>query len=542
MKTMLLSSLAKVFPDEEPKNPVISSFSMLKNEKKSFQLAFCAEEDKTVEVKINSPLEKAVSAFRIGFVPSKLPKYKDSDDFYLRDGRPGLYPDILYPLEAEGMRLQAKKGEWQSLWFELAPADSFAAGDYSVEIILDDDVKENVNIKILGLSLPEQELICTMWFHTDCLMTWYGFEAFSEEYWRTVENFAECAVEHGINFLLTPLFTPPLDTEVGGERPTVQLVDVNKDGENYTFGFEKLERWVDMCDRAGIKYFEMSHLFSQWGAVAAPKIMATENGEHKMIFGWDTEAAGEEYTAFLTQFAAALIKFIDAKGIRERCVFHASDEPNLFFFASYEHAVKLVNSLFGDFKIIDALSDFRFYEEGLVKTPIPSNDRIEAFIGRVPELWTYYCCGQHKGYVSNRFFAIPSQRNRVLGWQMYKYGLSGFLQWGFNFWYAQLSKRPVNPFEESDAGEAFPSGCAYVTYPGEGGRPLVSLRLKVFYDALQDMRALKLLERKIGKDAVVEIIENNTAKPITFSEYPHEEEWIINKREEINRILGGEKQ
>ena len=36
------------------------------------------------------------------------------------------------------------------------------------------------------------------------------------------------AVAHGVNLLYTPLFTPPLDTQVGGERTTVQLVDVER--------------------------------------------------------------------------------------------------------------------------------------------------------------------------------------------------------------------------------------------------------------------------------------------------------------------------
>lgn len=35
-----------------------------------------------------------------------------------------------------------------------------------------------------------------------------------------------------MNMLYTPLFTPPLDTAVGGERMTVQLVGMEKAGTN----------------------------------------------------------------------------------------------------------------------------------------------------------------------------------------------------------------------------------------------------------------------------------------------------------------------
>lgn len=96
---------------------------------------------------------------------------------------------------------------------------------------------------------------------------------FSEKYWRVTESFLKRAKEYGMNCVLTPLFTPPLDTQIGKERPTVQLVDVKVIGNNqYAFGFEKLDSWLSMCDRCGIEYYEMSHLFTQWGAKHAPKL------------------------------------------------------------------------------------------------------------------------------------------------------------------------------------------------------------------------------------------------------------------------------
>ena len=91
---------------------------------------------------------------------------------------------------------------------------------------------------------------------------YYGVEVFSEDYWRIVERQIRLAVRRGINMILTPIHTPPLDTRVGGERPTVQLVDVYRKQGQYSFGFEKLERWVRMCQGAGMKYCEMAHLFT----------------------------------------------------------------------------------------------------------------------------------------------------------------------------------------------------------------------------------------------------------------------------------------
>ena len=201
---------------------------------------------------------------------------------------------------------------------------------------------------------------------------------------------------------------------------------------------------------------------------------------------------------------------------------------------SYSKASKLIHKLFKGYKIVDALSDVWFYRLGIVSNPIPSNDHIDKFLGKCDNLWTYYCSAQNKKYVSNRFFCNDSIRARVIGYQMYKYDIKGFLHWGYNFYYSQLSKGLIDPFTITDAGKSFPSGDSFVVYPGSDKSPLPSLRLKVFYDALQDMAALKALEKLTNKEKCLNIIEENRKHTITFSNYPHSNEWLLDTREKIN--------
>ena len=119
---------------------------------------------------------------------------------------------------------------------------------------------------------------------------------------------------------------------------------------------------------------------------------------------------------------------------------------------------------------------------------------MEPFLERGMEgLWTYYCTGQCKE-VSNRFMAMPSARTRILGVQLYLYRISGFLHWGFNFYNSQYSIKHINPYAVTDAGEAFPSGDAFLVYPGEGGVPEESIRLMLMQQVMQDVRACELLE------------------------------------------------
>ena len=51
--------------------------------------------------------------------------------------------------------------------------------------------------------------------------------------------------------ILTPLFTPALDTAVGIERTTTQLLDVRVENGNYSFGFDRVKKWIDLCQPAG---------------------------------------------------------------------------------------------------------------------------------------------------------------------------------------------------------------------------------------------------------------------------------------------------
>lgn len=541
IKTKLLSSLAKVFSDEELTAESWDKGSMLSNEVYSFQVAYrCVQESGNVPDQVNIRVKSELSPYttlrKVTLIQSDLPCYEDHDENVLRTTT-GLYPDLLRPLNNSVSLTK----EWQSIWITVDPQGQIKADNYPVKLLFETQegevlASEVFHITIIDNKLPKQTLINTEWFHTDCIATWYGDDVFCEAHWKRIEQFVKTAVNHGINMILTPLFTPPLDTKVGGERPTVQLVSVEKSGDSYKFTFDRLDRWTKLCKANGVEYFEFSHLFTQWGAKHAPKIIATVNGELKQIFGWDTDAAGAEYESFLDQFLPVLVSFIKANNLEKCSYFHVSDEPSEDHLESYENASRILNKHLADFPIIDALSSYTFYEKGLVKRPIPASNHIEPFLqNKVPDLWTYYCCGQYK-QVSNRFFNMPSARNRIIGVQLYKYNIAGFLQWGYNFWYSQYSIHPIDPFKVTDAGKAFPSGDAFTVYPGEDG-PLESIRLEVFYEALQDLRALKHLEELVGRDTVIKLLEDGLETPITFTQYPKDAQWLLNKREEINQMI-----
>lgn len=526
----IISSLEKVYDEDNMPQGEVKYISLLRNEKKSFQIAIEADKEQECDIELSSTI-KNIRLYTVKHIKSSLPMSKVGADDYYRFSKSGYYPDLLIPFFG---KVQLSKGI-TVLWAEI-DANQNETGEHTVSIKTGGKSTE-IKVEIINAQLDFKDFIYTCWFHTDCLMSYYKFEAFSDEYWKTTESFLKTACEYGMNCVLTPLFTPALDTAVNSERPTVQLVDVTlKDGK-YTFDFEKLTKWIEMSRRCGIEYFELSHFYTQWGAKHAPKIMAqTENGFER-IFGWETKANGKKYKAFLKAFSDELKKYIEKNGLKKNVLIHVSDEPNLSVFLPYCKASRYIHSLFKGYKIVDALSQSLFYKLKIVTTPIVSNDHIENFLGKTDELWTYYCSAQKNHCVSNRFFCNSSLRTRVIGYQMYKYGIKGFLHWGYNFYYTCLSKALVNPFEVSDAGEAFPSGDSYVVYPAEDGSAYHSIRLKVFFDALQDMAALNTLQKLTDRKTCIDIIEENGRHSLTFKSYPHSDEWLLSTREKINRKI-----
>ena len=514
----------------------------------SFQIAYYGQSDDCnndyyFKVELDSIIAPFASIRRVELVPSGYSAHATFDEHYLTT-RPGMLPDLLVPY-MNGEAIRAIPNQWRALWIDIKLTKQLVEAlnrnvvvCVSCESLGQEQLASfKLPLQVLPCSLPEQAIIHTEWFHVDCLANYYNVDVFSEEHWRVIDSFMSSANKHGINMLLTPVFTPPLDTAIGGERLTVQLVDVIVENNQYSFNFEKLERWIDLCNKNNISYIEISHLFTQWGAKHAPKIMATVAGKKKQLFGWFTEATGAEYTAFLHQFIPALKTKLKELGVLDKTWFHISDEPNVNQKESYQAAKRVVEPLLEGCNIVDALSSFEFYKEGIVDNPVVAIDHIQPFIDAgVKQLWAYYCTSQCLD-VSNRFMSMPSYRNRIIGVQLYLYDIKGFLHWGFNFYNNQFSLKAINPYQVTDAGEAFPSGDAFLVYPAPEGTVYESIRGVVFQEALYDLRALQLLEELVGREEVITLIHEDVAETITFSSYPHSSEYLFSLRQKVNKRI-----
>ena len=384
-----VSSLEKIRANDELNHGEIYKKSVLAGERFSYQISMQSPEYLYfVDVSLESSLKDNIKLYLVkdAHMDAPVTEKVEMEDYITHE--PGLMPDILIPLEETNNRLSVGDRNC-TIWVKIDIPKDAVPDIYPIEVKLsvgvpNEEITEvickTMSVEVIPVAMPEQKLIYTRWFYADCIAVTHNVEIFSEKHWKLIDQYIAAAADVGINMILVPIHTPPLDTEIGTKRPCVQLVDIEKKGKRYEFSFDKFKRFIDICKKNGIKYFEMAHMFSQWGAKCAPNIQVTENGKIIDMFGWHVATDAPEYIDFLVQYISAISEELRKEGICENTYFHISDEPYEEHIEAYRSAYELVKPLLGSCKLMDALSKYDFYENGLVETPVCATNHIEPFI------------------------------------------------------------------------------------------------------------------------------------------------------------------
>ncbi|MBO7344626.1 MAG: DUF4091 domain-containing protein, partial [Clostridia bacterium] len=453
MEITISTSNVKIFNKDDCIN--IKDGTCLKNESFSFQLYLEAEKSVSSKIKVESDIE--INVYEVKKMKGDFYLDKNTDDYYVY-AKDHMYPDLL--CKTDTIELQA--GETATLFIEI-PATEKKVGVHNIKIeIADENILFPLNV--LPEKLVETDLVITHWFHNDGICNYYGVKPFGEEYYEYFKKFLKAYVKMGNNMLLVPVFTPPLDTAVGGERLTTQLVEVEKKGDEYFFDFSKFDKYVATGKEYGIKYFELSHLFTQWGGKFCPQIFITENVESKMPFDWDVKSTDENYLEFLRQYLKSMVEHLKELGIYDNTYMHLTDEPHGEDIETYLKLAEFIKANNYGLKTFDAISHFDIVKNKAVTLPAVCTRSKEFELFENTKKLLYYCIDIDDNYLSNRYFHTPLQRTEIIGAQIYETGAKGFLHWGFNFYNTQYSTRPLNPYEETTAGGNFCAGDSFLVY------------------------------------------------------------------------------
>ncbi|MCX8053095.1 MAG: DUF4091 domain-containing protein [Armatimonadetes bacterium] len=485
-----------------------------------------------VQLTVDSSDDLDVTVRLVGYVPMKHLNTDDDPEWEGAEHVPGLVPDPLLPIsfkEKDGdSSTTIGPRETHSFWItvriptEIEPGLHEIKVKFTVNEVALDDLIARIELSPVTIR-PVQDFPVTHWFYADALCDWYGVEPYDDRFWTIVEPYMRNLVEHGGSSQYVPIFTPPTD---GIKRPH-QLIRVTtpRDGL-YEFDFTNVRRWVSLARSCGAKYFEWTHLFSQWGAKNALRIYRSNQDRDSLLWPPETEATSPVYRNFLAQFLPKFYEFLVSEELLDCSLFHISDEPHgEEHLANYRQAREMVRELAPWMKTGDALSDIQFVREGLTDVPIPSISTAKSFVEEGFPAWAYFCCGPRGKYL-NRLMDTPLVKIRMSGWLFYRLRARGFLHWGYNYWYKSQTQDLIDPFTEQ-SGAAWPEwayGDPFVVYPGQTG-PIDSIRWEVFAESLQDMALLQTLGIDPEDPMLSEIHD--------YDKFPKTSEWIANARQRL---------
>jgi len=525
MQAWISSSLVRHYPKSPPGSQETLTFHAALQERVSFQVAFTTD-DQPVEMTavVEAPRQLAAQVRRVGYVPlPHLNTHVPDDEIDGLPYLPGLVPDPLFPSPA----LHAGPHETNAFWVTITVPVDALPDTYPVSVRLESEGRAPLHVTAQvvvhrGLVSRRRDFPVTHWFYADALCDWYKVEPFTEAFWPLLDRYLADLAAHLQDTSHIPLFTPPTD---GVKRPT-QLLGVRREGERYRFHWSLVKRWVKAAQQAGLHFLEWPHLFTQWGAKYAIRIYEGHGADEKLLWDSGTLGVSPTYRDFLGQFLPEFKRFLDEEGLFARSFFHLSDEPHgEEHLVNYRAAREMLRELAPWMKVMDALSDIAFAQEGLTDVPIPSLTVAPTFIKEGYPAWAYFCGGP-RGRYAQRLLDTPLLKTRMLGWLFHRTGARGFLHWGYNYWYRSQTRELIDPYAVSDAGwwPRWPYGDPFLVYPGEGG-PVDSLRWEVFADGLQDYALLQSAGLDPNDPLLAEIKD--------YAEFPRSEGWLLEARGKV---------
>lgn len=538
MAIKFISPLEKVFRDKEPKQLYFEKNAYY-GEDFSMQACFQAEDTGMMHVTVETDIPEYLEVMEQKFIPAFVADYSNVDDYRIfTTNTATYYPDRLDPMRPAFKTIYNR---WYALWITVKAGAP--VGEHYVKLTIRKDWDEmphaeaTQTFSVIPQTLEKCDIPITCWLYYDCLSDAHKMEIFSDEYFEMLENYFMDSVRHGINTVFVPLFSHAKRKKEQVDPKVAQLIKITRTENGYEFDFSRLDKFIKLAQKCGFEFFEMCHIASQQGAKHCPKIVGNVNGKEEVLFDCETRSTSKEYIEFLSAFFTELIAYYKRIGIENQCYFHVSDEPFLACYDDYVKIAKVLRDILPDAKIIDALSNREFSDAKVLTYPVVSTNHVDKFLVDNTPIWVYYCCEQSYNYLSNRFFNFPSLRTRVLGAQLYLNDAKGFLHWALNYWYDVETLELLDMNYVSDGNGAFPAGDCAMIYPGNNA-PVSSIRQEVFADGIRDYRALKTLEKKKGREFVVQLLKDNGFNE--YTQYTHNEKKFVEFWEKVQNLIVGD--
>jgi hypothetical protein len=423
---------------------------------------------------------------------------------YTRVGRPlpnppkyrltpvsGFYPDPIL----DTTEMDIRNSTTQPIWLSINIPVDFPPGDYTGLVTIKGSIdgqsfslSRRFIVRVYNVTVNKTSLWVTNWFGLgkNQLMQLSGGKdsvEFAGNSWKWLRVAAKKMKEYDQNVIMTPIFS---------------LTGITLKNDKFSFDFSKFDRFVQIfVDEGTLGRIEGGHIGGRMGNWYAQFGVYTPYLKNDSVKFKNIPITEPEAQNFYKQFIPALMAHLKEKGWDKIYLQHICDEPEPGNEKTYADIASFIKSVDPGIKLIDAVhshgvnntidvwvpqldfydSDYVFYRE-----------RQDA--GN--EVW-FYTCLAPQGEYANRFIELPLIKARILHWINFRFGATGYLHWGWDFW-------SNNCFDETsgiipEAGNIMPGGDAFITYPGRG-EILSSIRLEAMRDGIVDYELLKMLSEK----------------------------------------------
>ncbi len=412
---------------------------------------------------------------------------------------PAFFPDPL--LESFDASLTA--GSAQPIWLTVPiPVDAPPAiyrGRIAVSVTAADGKTLTASlplaVRVWPVTVKKTRLWVTNWFQVGGAPGWSQdgrstggseIKQDSDLYWETLRRYARNMAEHRQNVvLISPL----------------ALAEFRAGADGLDIDFSRFDRWVEIFTQEGvIGRIEGGHIGGRAGGWESQFTVGIRRLKDGKVESVSVDPAGPEAEAFYARFFPALVKHLKAKGWLDKYLQHLADEPIDMNTGTYRALRALAAKHAPELRIVEACHSKDL--TGAVQVWVPQLNFLHTDYAHYrerqaagDEIWFYTCLGP-QGEYANRFIEQPLIKTRLLHWINFRYGVTGYLHWGYNYW-GQYDpyRRLAIPWD--GGAQYLPAGDAWIVYPGKDGL-VDSIRFEAMRDGIVDH---ELLSRLAERDA-----------------------------------------
>lgn len=297
-----------------------------------------------------------------------------------------------------------------------------------------------------------------------------------------------------------------------------------QNAENKTFDFEYLTPVIRVFKEEGIDLMEIGPVLGRGVLEDGSPDMYT--GKFKCAMFENVEVDTEEGKRITERYVSTLAEYLKRHQWDKQVLIHIHDEPDIHYkteedlenrIRQYRSARMLIKKYMPEAKIIEAVGTETFKKDIDILVPVTScyekyRKEFERCVEEGKEIWNYVCCGP-EGKWLNRFLDYALIKGRILFWGFARYGITGFLHWGFNQFPVQMDPfTGTSCYNPTGIGTNFPCGDAFIVYPGEN-EPWLSMRLEAQRQGAEDVMLLQMLQKKDERKAeklIQKIFTSNT--------------------------------